>query len=403
MAHFKYQTRDKSGKRSKGNITASTKREAMQKLREKEVRILSIEEVPETIFNKEIYFGNPVKLQDFVIYLRQFATLLRAGVSIVESTRILSEQTSSKVLKKVLAEIEEDLRSGIALSESTAKHKKVFPPMFINMVKAGEVGGNMDDALDRVAIHFEKQHEIKKKVQSALSYPIVVAIIAVGVVMFLLANVVPTFAAMFEDFGGELPWITKFVLAASDWMKQYWWIVILFFILVYVTIMLIKRNKSSKYYLDYAILRVPIFGKIILKSLLARMTRTLSSLFTSSVPILQALSIAEKVVENEVLIKVLQEARKSLEKGQSLTEPMKKHWAFPPLVTQMIAIGEETGSLDAMLGKVADFYETEVNTATDSLKSLIEPLMIVFLAGIVGVIVLAIMIPMFEIFNQVNY
>ncbi|MBY0123964.1 type II secretion system F family protein [Bacillus sp. S/N-304-OC-R1] len=401
MARFKYTGRDRKGK-VEGVINSSSKREAMFKLREEGIRVVNITEVPESILTKDISIGNPVKLQHFVIYLRQFSTLLKAGVSVVDSTKILSAQTESKALKKALLDIEQELREGNPLSDAAAKQKKIFTPMFINMVRAGEAGGNMDETLERLADHFEKQHNTRQKITSALAYPLVVGIIAVAVVIFLLVSVVPTFVAMFEDFGGELPAITRFVLNSSEFMQKFWWLIILLFIAFAVTIAILRKNLQTKYYLDYFILRIPIFGKMLQKAVLARMTRTLSSLFTSSVPILQAMTIVEKVVENEVMARVIRDSRDSLEKGRSLTEPMKKHWAFPPLLTQMIVIGEETGSLDAMLGKVADFYEKEVENSTDRIKSLIEPLMIVFLAGIVGTIVTSIMVPMFEIFNQVG-
>lgn len=401
MARFKYSGRDRTKKRS-GTITAGSKREALEKLREEGIRTTEITEVPETWLTKDITIGNPVKLQHLVIYLRQFATLLKAGVSVVESTKILAQQTDSKALRKALLDIESELREGVQLSQATAKHSKIFSPMYINMVKAGEAGGNMDDTLERLADHYEKQHNTRQKVIAALSYPLVIGFIAIAVVIFLLVYIVPTFVDMFEDFGGELPAITKFVLGASDFMQNFWWLILFFMIGIVASITAMKKNKQTKYYLDYAMLRMPIFGKLLQKAVLARMTRTLSSLFSSSVPILQALSIVENVVENEVVGRVVRESRDSLEVGQSMTGPMRKHWAFPPLVTQMISIGEETGSLDAMLGKVADFYEKEVETSTDQLKSLIEPIMIVILASLVGTIVTSIMVPMFDIFNHVN-
>ncbi|MFE8703441.1 type II secretion system F family protein [Cytobacillus sp. FJAT-54145] len=401
MARFKYTGRDLKGKKS-GTITATSKREAMQKLKSEGVRILEISEIAESVLTKEISIGNPVKLQHFVIYLRQFSTLLKAGVSIVDATSILGAQTESKPLRKALLDIEGELREGNPLSTATAKFKNIFSPMFINMIKAGEAGGNMEETLERLAEHYEKQHNTRQKVVSALAYPVVVGFIAIAVVVFLLVSVVPTFVDMFADFGGELPAITKFVLSASGFMQKFWWLFVLLFIAIFIAMILIRKNKQTKYYLDYFLLRMPIFGKMLQKAVLARMARTLSSLFSSSVPILQALSIVENVVENEVVGRVIRKSRDSLEKGQSLTAPMKKHWAFPPLITQMIAIGEETGALDAMLGKVADFYEKEVENSTDRIKSLIEPLMIVVLAGLVGTIVTSIMVPMFEIFNQVG-
>jgi type IV pilus assembly protein PilC len=399
LARFKYAGRDRRGKRQ-GMINASSKRDAMLKLKEEGIRIIEISEVPETFLTKEISIGNPVKLQHFVIFLRQFSTLLKAGVTVVDTTAILAAQTESKHLRKALLDIEQELREGNPLSDAVAKHKKIFTSMFINMVRAGEVGGNMDETLERLATHFEKQHYTRQKIISALSYPIVIGLLAILVVTFLLVFVVPTFVQMFADLGGELPAITRFVLSASGFMESFWWLIMLGIVSIIVLIMILRGNKETKYYLDYLTLRIPIFGKILQKAALARMMRTLSSLFSSSVPILQAMSIVEKVVENEVMAKVIQQSRISLEKGDSMTEPMKKHWAFPPLVTQMIAIGEQTGALDAMLAKIADFYEKEVELGTDKLKALIEPIMIIILAGIVGTIVTSIMVPMFEMFNQ---
>jgi type IV pilus assembly protein PilC len=399
MARFKYNGRDRRGQKN-GIVTAASRREAMVKLKEDGIRVIDISEIPETLMTKDITIGNPVKLQDFVIYLRQFATLLQAGVTIVEATAILAAQTESKALKKALLDAEQELREGKPFSEAVAKHKKIFNTMFINMVKAGEVSGNMDGTLESLAEHFEKQHYTKQKITSALMYPAVIGVIAILVVIFLLVAIVPTFVTMFADLGAELPGITKFVLGASEFMQSFWWLVALIILAFALLIVYMKKNKQTKYYLDYFLLKMPIFGNMLQKAALARMTRTLSSLFSSSVPILQAMSIVEKVVENEVIAKVIRDSRDSLEKGRSMTEPMNNHWAFPPLVTQMISIGEGTGALDAMLSKIAEFYEKEVETGTDRLKSLIEPLMIVVLAALVGIIVMSIMVPMFSMFEQ---
>jgi type IV pilus assembly protein PilC len=402
MAQFQYAGRDQTGKKRIGKAIGSSRREVILTLREKGIAVTDIKEVELGILQKDIYIGNPVKAQHFVVYLRQFSTLLAAGVTVVDSTKILANQTESKALQKALFKVEEELRSGNSLSEATSKHSTIFPAMFVNLVKAGEASGNLDEALDRLAIFFEKQHYAMQKVKAALAYPVIVGVIAFGVVIFLLTSVVPTFAKMFSDFGAELPAITKFVLSASGWLQSFWWVVVLLFLIVLTSIILLLKNPTSKYYLDYGILKMPLFGKLLQKAIIARMTRTLSSLFSSSVPILQAISIVEKVVENEVMSRVLSESRKALQRGQALSIPMRNHWIFPPLVTQMIAIGERTGSLDQMLTKIAEFYEKEVETTTDQLKSLIEPLMIVFLAAVVGTIVASIMVPMFEIFNHIQ-
>ena len=281
MGQFNYTARDKTGKRRNGTMKGATKKEVSIKLRERGLRVLTLDEVPETALNKEIYIGNPVKLKDFVIYLRQFSTLLKAGVTIVDATRILSQQTESKALRKALTNVLEDLNQGTPLSECAAKHKRIFPSMFINLVRAGEASGALDEALERLGNHFEKQHETRKKIQSAMSYPIVVGIIAIIVVIYLLTNVVPTFANMFADFGGELPAITQFVLGVSEWMQEKWCVLILTGIALSGLFIFLKKSKLTKYYFDYAILKIPIFGSLMRKAMLAKLTRTLSSLFAS--------------------------------------------------------------------------------------------------------------------------
>lgn len=401
MARFKYEGRDRKKIRS-GIMVASNRREAIEKLRDEGVRVIDIREVQATALQKDITFGNPVKRDQFIMFLRQFSTLMRAGVTIVDSVKILSQQSESKALRKTLVEIDDELRKGNSLSNSLAKYPKIFEPLTINLIRAGELSGNIDDSLDRLATHYDKAYQTRQKVISAMSYPIVVGIIAIGVVIFLLSSIVPMFADMFAGFGGELPVITQVVMAASDFVKVYWYLIVLAVLAAAGGIWVMRRNERGVFLLDTLLLRMPIFGKIFKKSALARLTRTLSSLFSSSVPILQAMTMTEKVVGNAVMSKVILASRDSLERGGSLTEPMKKHWAFPPLIPHMISIGEQTGSLDHMLAKVAEFYEKEVEAETDRLKALIEPLMIVVLATLVGTIILAIMMPMFEMFQNVD-
>ncbi|WP_100402204.1 type II secretion system F family protein [Bacillus sp. FJAT-42315] len=401
MARFKYTGRDRKGKKA-GTVVAETKKEALLKLQKSGIRVTDIQPQAETILTKDITIGRQVKLEHMVIFLRQFATLLQAGVTVVEATMILAEQTTSKALKKALVHIEAELREGRPLSEAAAHQKKIFEPLFINMLRAGEATGSLDETLDDMAEHYERQYRTRQKVVSALAYPIVVGIIAVCVVIFLLVSVVPTFVDMFADFGGELPMITQLVIGASEWMQSYWYVIIGLLLLFTLAIWALRQREETKFYIDYCVLKMPIFGSLMQKAVLARMTRTLSSLFSNSVPILQAMDIVSDIVENEVVAGVIRQSKDSLERGGSLTEPMRKHWAFPPMIHHMISIGEETGSLDTMLGKVADFYENDVEAATDRLKSLIEPIMIVLLAAIVGTIVTSILVPMFEIFNTVQ-
>ncbi|MCR2820550.1 type II secretion system F family protein [Lederbergia panacisoli] len=403
MARFKYKGRNRQGIVT-GKINANSRREAMEKVNYEGVRIIDIEEIPESFLTKDISLGGSVKLHHIVVFLRQFSTLLKAGVTVVEAIRILSAQTDSKMLSKVLKQVEGELREGQPLSDAFGKHPKIFDSLFINLVKAGEISGTLDETLERLGEHYEKQHRTRQKVISALSYPLVVGCIALGVVTFLLIAVVPTFVSMFDGVGGELPGITKFVLNVSNFAKDFWYIIFLFIILFILGILALNKNKKTKYYMDLIVLKIPVIGMIMQKAIIARMTRTLSSMLASSVPILQALSLVEKVVGNNVMADVIRNSRVSLEEGKSLAGPIEQHWAFPPLVSQMIVIGEESGSLDEMLAKVADFYEHEVDAATDRMKALLEPLMIVVLAGLVGIIVTAIVIPMFEIFDNIqNY
>ncbi|MFJ7648343.1 type II secretion system F family protein [Lysinibacillus sp. NPDC097279] len=400
MTVFRYSGRTKTGTQKKGIIDAINKKAALEKLRAQGINARELEE-SKSLLHKELNFGGKVKHQDFVIYCRQYATLIRAGVSIVEATHILGVQTKSKPLKKALEQVEEDIRSGTSFSDAAAKHPKVFPVMFVNMMRSGEATGNVDDTLERLAGTLEKQFKIKKKVQSALTYPAILSVLTIAVGMFLMIFIVPTFMATFEDMDLEMPLLTVIVVSVSDWLVEFWYIVIgILLLAVFLFRYFYNHNKLFHYNVNYVALRIPVFGVLMQKNVIARMTRTLSSLFSSAVPILHALTIVEKVVGNPVVGKVVLEARENLEKGGTLSEPLEKSWLFPPLVTQMTSIGETTGSLDYMLEKIADFYEDEVDRSVDTLKSLIEPLMILVLAGVVGVIVAAIFLPMFALYES---
>ncbi|MFB7155457.1 type II secretion system F family protein [Lysinibacillus sp. NPDC056232] len=400
MTVFRYSGRTKTGAHKKGNIDATNKIVALEKLRAQGINARELEE-SKSILHKDLNIGSKVKHQDFVIYCRQYATLIRAGVSIVEATHILSTQTKSKALKKALEQVEEDIRGGTTFSDAAVKHPKVFPVMFINMMRSGEATGNIDETLERLAGTLEKQFKIKKKVQSALTYPAILSVLTIAVGMFLMIFIVPTFMATFEEMDMEMPILTVIVVNISDWLIAYWYFAIGILILsILLFRFFYKNNKQFHYNVNYALLRIPVFGILMQKNVIARMTRTLSSLFSSSVPILHALTIVEKVVGNPVVGKVVLEARDNLEKGGTLSEPLEKSWLFPPLVTQMTSIGEKTGSLDYMLEKIADFYEEEVDRSVDTLKSLVEPLMILVLAAVVGVIVAAIFLPMFALYEN---
>ncbi|MGG1515072.1 type II secretion system F family protein [Paenibacillus oryzisoli] len=400
MATFTYEAVNESGKKLKGNLKAQNKQTAITELRGRGMTIRSIQENKATAMDFEIHFGRAVKLEDFVIFCRQFATLIRSGIQIDQAVAILEDQTTSKYLKAALGDISEQIRSGHALSKGMGDHPKVFPDMFVNMIASGETGGNLDEVLDRMAEHYEKEHKTIQKVKSAMTYPIIVLIIAIGVVIFLLLKIVPTFADMFLEQGSQLPMITRFVMGSSDAIVKYWWMFLAGLIGLIVLYRSFAAGEEGKFIIDQLKFKIPIFGIILKKAAVARMARTMSSLFVSAVPVLQALDVTEKVVGNRVIAKVLREAKNSLQQGKMLSDPIQKSGIFPKMVVQMLIIGEETGQVDNMLAKIADFFEADVDQSVDRLKAVIEPLMLLFVSGIVGVIVAAIMSPMFKMYDN---
>ncbi|GEN33028.1 type II secretion system F family protein [Aneurinibacillus danicus] len=404
MPAFSYEAITRHGKKQKGRIEAVNKAAAVSELKQSGVYVSSIMEEKQSVLQKEIsiHLFRPVKSQHFVVFLRQLATLIRAGVGIVDSVHILSQQSESKELRRVLREAAGDIQRGSQLSEACAKHPKIFEPLFLSMLRAGEASGSMEIVLDRMATFYEKSHYTREKIKSAMMYPVVMMVLTVIVTIFLLTNIVPMFVNMFASFNAELPAITKTVLAVSDSLVSTWYVYLLVLIGSVIAIRAILRMPRGRYAFDYILLKIPVFGSLFQKGSLARVTRTLSTLFSSSVPVLQSLTIVENVADNIVVSRAIAASKESLRQGRPLSEPLKKSWVFPPLVTHMIAIGEETGSMDTMLEKIADFYEAEVEATVDRVKALIEPLMIVVLAVIIGAIVLSIMVPMFEIFNQVK-
>lgn len=401
MAYYSYKARNTRGQQKQGKVRAASKREAIEQLKSQGLAITTIQEM-NSILYKDISFGKAVKPKDFVVYLRQFSTLIDSGVSLVQSTYILAEQTSNKSLSSALDDIANRLEGGQSFSDSAEHHQKIFPPLFINMLRAGEAGGNIDEILEQMAEYYEKQNETRQKVISALTYPAIVLTIAVGIIIFLLSTVVPQFTDMFATMGGELPAVTKFVIALGEITQSIWWLFLILPVLIWLLFKYMNQVDTIAYRLDYIKLRIPVFGSLLQKAALVRVTRTLSSLFQSSVPILESVQITERIVGNRVIEKVLKQSRSELEKGESMARPFENHWIFPPLVTQMVSVGEQTGSLDKMLTKVADFYESELDHTTDRLKTLIEPIMITILAVVVGTIVASIAIPMFSIFEQIN-
>ena len=344
-----------------------------------------------------------VKLKDLAVFSRQFATMINAGLSLLRTLNILSEQTENKTLAKTIAELRDDVERGSSLSAAMSKHEKVFNKLYVAMVRAGETGGQLDTVLTRTADNLEADYKLRQKVKSAMTYPVVVAGIAVLLVTVMLLFVVPTFAGMFEGLGGTLPLPTLILLKLSQAAKWLVPLLIVGSIVGYIGYKrLRKANAEFRYRADRIKLKIPIFGDLFLKVAVSRFTRTLGLLLRAGVPVLQALDIVADTTGNEVLTRATSDVKESVRSGESMAGPLARHPVFPPMVVQMIAVGEDTGQIDEMLDKVSDFYDQEVESTTEALTSLIEPIMIAVLGGIVGSMIIALYMPMFAIFDLIK-
>ncbi|MFP7477933.1 type II secretion system F family protein [Terribacillus saccharophilus] len=401
MLYYQYNARDMLGKPKRGKVQAETKAEAIEKLQAQQLIVFELRELNRTL-NKELSFGKRVKKKEFIIFLRQLSTLIESGVPLVEATGLLQEQTKDKFLKETLKYVRTDLIEGVRFSDAVEKHPKIFPELFVNMIRAGEASGELDDVLNKMAVYYEKQYDMRQKVITAMSYPFFVAVVAVGICVALLVVVFPQFTGMFASMDTELPVYTAFVLSLSEGMQKYWYLGILCLLLLVVLYRLIVSKPQGKLFMDTIKLRVPVMGSLYQKAILARMTRTMSSLLESSVPILDTLRISSRILQNKVMEQVIQNCYETIEKGDSLAGPMEAHWAFPPMITQMIRVGEKSGSLDDLLHRAADFYEQELDYAAERLKAMIEPVLILILSAMVGSIVTAVVIPMFSMYENIQ-
>jgi len=396
---YAYNAVSATGKKVSGNYRAATKQAAIQELRDKGYSIRSLQEKQVGLMDKEITIGRPVKLEDFVIFCRQFATLIRSGIQIDQALEIMEDQTTSKNLKNALSDISEQVLSGQQLSKAMGDHPKIFPEMFINMIASGETGGNLDDVLDRMADHYEKEYKTIQKIKSAMTYPIIILVLAVGVVIFMLMKIVPTFAGMFEEQGAKLPLLTRSIMGASKLIGDYYWMALILLIGLIVFWKVYVSNPSGRLTVDKMKFKFPLFGPVFKKASIARLSRTLSSLYMSGVPLLQSIDITVKVVGNKVMENVLHNAKDSLSQGKQLSDPFSSSGIFPKMVVSMLIVGEETGQIDKMLLKIAEFLENDVDQSVDRLKAVIEPVMMLIVSGIVGMIVAAIITPMFSIYE----
>lgn len=402
MATFNYAVRDKAGKIVKGKLDGESKDAVQAKLAQMGYIILELNQQGGLAGLSQLSFGTGVKPTDITIFARQFSTMINAGLSLTKCLAILGAQTESAGLRTVITQIGKDVEAGQSLSDALGKHPKVFPPIFVNMVRAGETGGVLDEVLSRLADHFENEQKLKAKIKSAMTYPIAMGGLVLIVLAAMMIFVVPTFEKMFNDMGGKLPAMTQILVDASNFVSGWGGLITLISVVGSISLFKWWSKGPGRRIWDGAKLNMPVFGSLVRKIALAKFTRTFGTLVSAGVPILSALDIVADTAGNEVVADAVKHARSAIKEGETIAKPLSESKVFPSMLVQMIAVGEETGALDAMLNKIADFYDEEVATAVDGLTSLIEPLMMASLGVIVGGMVIALYLPMFSIITLVK-
>ena len=404
MATFAYVGRTRSGAVKKGELNAKSKDEAVDQLRKQSVVVTSLEEKAAK-GGYSINFGSGLTDKDLVVFTRQFGTMINAGLPLVQCLEILSTQSENKVLRETISEVKNQVEAGSTFSDALRRHPKVFDELYVNMVHSGEVGGLLDTILTRLAKHIEKAMKLKGQIKSAMIYPAAILGVAAIVITVLMIWVIPIFAKMFAELSGGkmgLPGPTQLVIDISNAFQSYWY---MGFGLVVVAIIGVKKYYATprgRMAIDKFLLKTPVFGDLIRKASVAKFTRTLGTLLSSGVPLLDGLVICAKTSGNKVIEESLMNARVSISGGKTIAEPLTESHVFPKMVTHMIAVGESTGALDAMLGKIADFYEDEVDQAVASLTSMLEPMMMVFLGVVIGFIVIAMYLPIFKMASAIG-
>ncbi len=406
MAIFRWQGVGPNGETVKGEMDAPNASVVATRLRLRRIRPL-----PDRIRAKgrglesALHIpglGEKVKQRDVVIFTRQLATMIDAGLPIVQALDLLAQQTENKTFSGVIATLKHDVESGSALAESLAKHPAVFDELYTNMVSAGELGGMLDTILIRLAVYMEKAVKLKAKIKSAMIYPLSVISVAVLVTALLLVYVIPVFGEMFAGFGEEMPLPTQIALNLSSVAIAYFWHMVAGVVGTIVSVRAYYRTEHGRQMIDGVLLRLPVVGDILRKTAVARFTRTLSTLVSSGVPILDSLAITGKTAGNKVVEKAVLAARQSISEGKTLADPLIKSQVFPPMVCQMVQVGETTGALDTMLSKIADFYDDEVDTAASNLTTLVEPVVILFLGVVIGGIIVSMYLPIFQLGSVLN-
>lgn len=392
---FVWKGKTAKGETLSGEYEANDRKEVGEHLRKQRIIISSIKKKPKSI---EISFlqKKTVGVKDLSVFTRQFATMVNAGLPLVQCLDVLGKQLEKPFFKKVVQEVMADVEGGTTLAEAMEKHPGVFSDLYVNMIAAGEAGGILDIILSRLAVFLEKADALQRKVKGAMTYPVIVLTVAGGACIFMLMFVIPVFAKMFSDFGGTLPAPTRIVMNLSDFLRDYWWALLVGSIISNIVFKRIRANDRGRYLTDKLALRIPVLGMVLQKSGVARFTRTLGTLIGSGVGILQGLEITSRTAGNRVMQKAIEDTSEAISRGETIAGPLKESGVFPPMVTQMISIGEQTGALDEMLSKIADFYDDEVDSAVEALTAAIEPLMIVVMGTMVGGMLVAMYLPMFK-------
>jgi type IV pilus assembly protein PilC len=398
MSTYTYAVRDKAGKVIKGKLEGENKDAVQSRLAQMGYIILELDQQGGLAALNEIKFGGGnVKQKDVAIFSRQFATMISAGLSLTKCLSILSSQTESANLRDVITAIGRDVEAGQSLSDALGKHPKAFQPIFVNMVRAGETGGVLDEVLSRLADHLEAELALKAKIKSAMTYPMAMGGLVLIVLAAMMIFVIPTFEKMFTDMGGTLPGVTQLLISISHTVTSIWGIIIAVGVFGVIFVFKWWSGGPGKLIWDGVLLSMPVFGPLVRKIALAKFTRTFGTLVSAGVPILSALDIVADTAGNDVVANAVKHARNAIKEGETIAKPLSESKVFPSMLVQMIAVGEETGALDSMLNKIADFYDEEVGTATDGLTSLIEPLMMASLGVIVGWMMIALYLPMFQV------
>jgi type IV pilus assembly protein PilC len=400
MPIYTYKARTVGGESQTGEMTASTEADVVGQLRRRRLVVVSVREKPKEL--KLSLGGRRIKTKDLVLFTRQFATMINAGLPLVQSLDILANQQPNKKAAEKIAAVLSDVESGSTLADAMGRHKDFFSEIYVNMVTAGEAGGILDVILLRLAEYLEAAEKLKRKVKGAMFYPLTVLSFSGLAIAGLLIFVIPTFAGFFESANVPMPLLTRFVMGMSDFLLVWWWALVAGIIGAGWLIRTYRKTPAGRLATDRLLLRIPVLGGVLRKSAIARFSRTLGTLVQSGVPILDGLEITARTSGNRVVEDAVMKSRASIAGGETIAEPLKRSDVFPPMVVQMINVGEQTGGLDDMLSKIADFYDDEVDSSVSALTSIMEPVMIVFLGAIVGVMVIAMYLPIFDIIKTVE-